>query len=205
MNSYEEFNKYYLTQMSEIGNKVYFEEQKEEDIDFVKEKEGNIVIDINNNKKEIRRKESTKRLKSYPKNYQTYTLKYKKYIIQIVNKLLLKLFIFLQVKSTNNDEEKVAKSFGIKLKTLRRWLAKGFKKYKGKYMNKYYFNIQGEEGKLGNLIWKNNYQNGLIDITTKKAIKLQLKSLKKKQYLFQKIQHLKHLKVGCKSLGKEII
>ena len=84
MNSFEEFNNYYLTQMSEIGNKAYFEEQKEEDIDFVKEKECNIVIDINNNKKEIRRKESTKRLKSYPKNYQTYTLKYKKYIIQAV-------------------------------------------------------------------------------------------------------------------------
>ena len=85
MNSYEEFNKYYLTQMSEIGNKVYFEEQNKEDIDFVKEKD-NIVIDINNsnNKKENRRKESTKRLKSYPKNYQTYSLEYKKYIIQTV-------------------------------------------------------------------------------------------------------------------------
>ena len=132
MNNFEEFNQYYLTQMNERGNKVDFEEQKEEDIDFDKEKECNIVIDNSNDIKEIRRKESTKRLKSYPKNYQTYPLEYKKYIIQVVNKLLLKLFIFLQVK--DNNEEKVAKSYGIKLKTLRRWLAKGFKKYKGKYI-----------------------------------------------------------------------
>ena len=95
MNSYEEFNKYYLTQMSEIGNKVYFEEQNKEDIDFVKEKD-NIVIDINNNnKKEIRRKESTKRLKSYPKNYQTYPLKYKKKIIQIVIIIIKIIYIFI--------------------------------------------------------------------------------------------------------------
>jgi predicted transcriptional regulator len=99
MNSFEEFNNYCLSQISEIGNQVYFEELKEEDIDFVKknEKECNIVIDINNsnNRKEIRRKESLgKRLKSYPKNYQTYPLEYKKYIIKIVNKLLI-LFIIL--------------------------------------------------------------------------------------------------------------
>ena len=96
MNSFEEFNKYYLTQMSEIGNKVYFEEQNKEDIDFVKEKD-NIVIDINNsnNKKENRRKESTKRLKSYPKNYQTYPLKYKKKIIQIVIIIIKIIYIFI--------------------------------------------------------------------------------------------------------------
>jgi hypothetical protein len=92
MNSVEEFNNYYLTQISDIGNKENFEEQKGENIDFDKEKEYNIIIDINNsdNKKEIRKKESiAKRLKSYPKNYQTYKLEYKKYIIEIVNKLLI--------------------------------------------------------------------------------------------------------------------
>lgn len=157
MNSVEEFNNYYLTQISDIGNKENFEEQKGENIDFDKEKEYNIIIDINNsdNKKEIRKKESiAKRLKSYPKNYQTYKLEYKKYIIEIVNKLLI---LFLQVKKNNNDEEKVAKSYGIKLKTLRRWLTKGFKEYTGKYINKYYFNIKEEEEKLGNLRWKKNY------------------------------------------------
>ena len=157
MNSVEEFNNYYLTQISDIGNKENFEEQKGENIDFDKEKEHNIIIDINNsdNKKEIRKKESiAKRLKSYPKNYQTYKLEYKKYIIEIVNKLLI---LFLQVKKNNNDEEKVAKSYGIKLKTLRRWLTKGFREYTGKYINKYYFNIKEEEEKLGNLRWKKNY------------------------------------------------
>lgn len=58
MNSVEEFNNYYLTQISDIGNKENFEEQKGENIDFDKEKEYNIIIDINNsdNKKEIRKK-----------------------------------------------------------------------------------------------------------------------------------------------------
>jgi len=101
MNSVEEFNNYYLTQISEIGNQVNFEDQKELDFDFSKEKEKeyNIVIDINNsdNKKEKRKKESlTKRFKSYPKNYQTYPLKYKKYIIKMVNKLLINLYFYRQ-------------------------------------------------------------------------------------------------------------
>ena len=98
MNSFDEYNKYILSQISGIGNQVYFDEQNEEDIDSSKEKEYNIVIDINNdnNKEEIRRKESlAKRLSSYPKNYQTYPLEYKKYIIGMVNKLLILLIFFI--------------------------------------------------------------------------------------------------------------
>ena len=84
---FEEFNKYYINQLNETDNQVDYEEPKDED--FIEEKENNHIINNKeiNNVKQLRLKESTaRRLNSLPKRYQTYTLEYKKQVIEEVNK-----------------------------------------------------------------------------------------------------------------------
>ena len=84
---FEEFNKYYINQLNETDNQVDYEEPKDED--FIEEKENNHIINNKeiNNIKQLRLKESTaRRLNSLPKRYQTYTLEYKKQVIEEVNK-----------------------------------------------------------------------------------------------------------------------
>ena len=84
---FEEFNKYYINQLNETDNQIDYEEPKDED--FIEEKENNHIINNKetNNVKQLRLKESTaRRLNSLPKRYQTYTLEYKKQVIEEVNK-----------------------------------------------------------------------------------------------------------------------
>ncbi len=84
-NQLEDFNIYYMKQLTEAKNISYYEEPKEEEI--VEEKKKN--TDNNEDKiedKKLKSKESTsKRFSSLPKRYQTYTLDYKKQIIEEVN------------------------------------------------------------------------------------------------------------------------
>lgn len=84
---FEEFDKYYINQLNETDNQIDYEEPKDEDI--IEEKENNGIINFKetNNAKQLRLKESTtRRLHSLPKRYQTYTLDYKKQVIEEVNK-----------------------------------------------------------------------------------------------------------------------
>ena len=87
MNPFEEFNKYYINQLNEADNQIYYEDKNDEGI--MEEKDDNNIInneEINNTKK-LKLKESTsKRLKSLPKRYQTYALELKKQVIESVNK-----------------------------------------------------------------------------------------------------------------------
>jgi hypothetical protein len=73
-----------MKQLTETKNISYYEEPKDEYI--VEEKERSTANNVDKTEAEkLKLKESTsKRLRS-PKRYQTYTLKYKKEIIEVVN------------------------------------------------------------------------------------------------------------------------
>lgn len=86
MNQIEEFNNYYINQLNETDNQIYYEDSKYEDI--IEEKEKDIIDGekVINNSGKIKIKESSiKRINSLPKRYQTYTLEYKKEVIAQVN------------------------------------------------------------------------------------------------------------------------
>ena len=84
-NQLEDFNLYCMKQLTEIKNISYYEEPKEEE--NAEEKEKNTAnIEDKKEAKTLKLKESTsKRLSSLPKRYQTYTLDYKKQVIEEVN------------------------------------------------------------------------------------------------------------------------
>ena len=84
-NQLEDFNIYCMKQLTETKNISYYEEPKEEDI--MEEKEKNATNNEDKTEaKNLKLKESTsKRLRSLPKRYQTYTLGYKKQVIEEVN------------------------------------------------------------------------------------------------------------------------
>ena len=83
MNQIEEFTKLYYNQVQE-DNQVYQEEPKEEE--NLEEDEQNKISGNQgvNTKKCERRKDTSNRLKSLPKRYKTYTMDYKKQIIEEV-------------------------------------------------------------------------------------------------------------------------
>ena len=84
-NQLEDFNIYCMKQLTETKNISYYEEPKEED--NMEEKEKNATNNEDKTEaKNLKLKESTsKRLRSLPKRYQTYTLGYKKQVIEEVN------------------------------------------------------------------------------------------------------------------------
>ena len=84
-NQLEDFNIYCMKQLTETKNISYYEELKDEDI--MEEKEKNAANNEDKTEAEkLKLKESTsKRLRSLPKRYQTYTLDYKKQVIEEVN------------------------------------------------------------------------------------------------------------------------
>ena len=84
-NQLEDFNIYCMKQLTETKNISYYEEPKDEYI--VEEKERSTANNIDKTEaKKLKLKESTsKRLRSLPKRYQTYTLDYKKQVIEEVN------------------------------------------------------------------------------------------------------------------------
>ncbi len=83
-NQLEDFNIYYMKQLTEAKNISYYEEPKEEEI--VEEKKKN--TDNNEDKieeKNLKLKMSiSKRLKSLPKEYETYPLDLKKQVVEEV-------------------------------------------------------------------------------------------------------------------------
>ena len=93
-NQLEDFNKYNMKQLIQKENLSYYEVPKEEDIDKEKEKEKNTAktLDKIESKELILKESAPKRISSLPKRYQTYTLDYKKQIIEEVNILLLIIF-----------------------------------------------------------------------------------------------------------------
>ena len=84
-NQLEDFNIYCMKQWTETKNISYYEELKDEDI--MEEKEKNAANNEDKTEAEkLKLKESTsKRLRSLLKRYQTYTLDYKKQVIEEVN------------------------------------------------------------------------------------------------------------------------
>ena len=84
-NQLEDFNIYCMKQLTETKNISYYEEPKDEYI--VEEKERSTANNVYKTEAEkLKLKESTsKRLRSLPKRYQTYTLDYKKQVIEKVN------------------------------------------------------------------------------------------------------------------------
>ena len=84
MNQIEEFTKFYYNQVQEEENQVYQEEPKEEE--NLEEDDQNKISGNQgyNTKKYERRKDTSNRLNSAPKRYKTYTMEYKKQIIQEV-------------------------------------------------------------------------------------------------------------------------
>ena len=95
MNQYEEFNNYYLLSSKDDLNPYYLEEPRDEE---EVEEEGNNIINIEEKKekpKKVRFKISTsKKLKSTPSRYHTYTLDYKRQVIAQVIQILIIIFIF---------------------------------------------------------------------------------------------------------------
>jgi hypothetical protein len=92
-NQLKDFNNYYMKQLSQKENLSYYEEPKEEDIEKEKEKNTAKNLDKIEAKTLILKESASKRISSLPKRYQTYTLDYKKQVIEEVNILLL-LIIF---------------------------------------------------------------------------------------------------------------
>lgn len=90
MNQIEEFDKYYyLAQINETENPPYDEEPKNEEI--YEENVKNLIVkeeDIKDLKILKQNMSTSKRLSSLPKRYQTYTLEYKRQIIEQVNKFI---------------------------------------------------------------------------------------------------------------------
>ena len=84
-NQLEDFNIYCMKQLTETKNISYYEELKDEDI--MEEKEKNAANNEDKTEAEkLKLKESiSKRLRSLLKRYQTYTLDYKKQVIEEVN------------------------------------------------------------------------------------------------------------------------
>ena len=134
-NQIEEFTKIYRGQFEEEDNQDTPEKPKEESNEEEGEDDKINVKESENNKKYEQRKDTSNRLNSYSKRYKTYTMEYKKQLIQEVN---LKIIIIckFQVK-LKNDEKEVAKIYGINPKTLHRWITKGLKKNQGKYFTLY--------------------------------------------------------------------
>ena len=86
MNQISETNNYFLKQIKQEEDHLFFEEPKEEEI--YEEQQDNVINseEKNNIMKKIRMRESTfKRLKSLPKKYQTYKMDYKKQLVEEVN------------------------------------------------------------------------------------------------------------------------
>ena len=82
----EDLNPSYFGQSKEDENESYYQEPKEEEL-FSNEKENNIINNEDkNSSKTLKIKESTsKRLRSLPKTYHTYTILFKKQVIEEVN------------------------------------------------------------------------------------------------------------------------
>ena len=92
MNQIEEFTKYYYTQIQEEENQVSPEEPKgEENLEEEEESKINVKQD-ESNKKCQQKMDSSNRLNITHKRYTTYTMEYKKQIIQEVK---IKLIIIL--------------------------------------------------------------------------------------------------------------
>ena len=86
MNQIEEFNNYYLHQSKEDENELYYEYPNEEENNLDEQENNTIKNKEKNIAKEKKLKESTsKRLRSLPKTYQTYTILFKKQVIEEVN------------------------------------------------------------------------------------------------------------------------
>lgn len=84
MNQIEEFSKYYYRQVHEEDNQVYTEEPKEE-ANLEEEEDNKINIkQSESNKKYEEKKDTSNRLNPWHKRYTTYTMEYKKQIIQEV-------------------------------------------------------------------------------------------------------------------------
>ena len=133
MNQIEEFSNYYLHQSKEDENELYCEYPNEEENNLDEQENNTIKNKEKNIAKEKKLKESTsKRLRSLPKTYQTYTILFKKQVIEEVNPFYNDFSIF-QVKANKEEKERdIAKNYGINPKTLHRWVTKGFKKNQGK-------------------------------------------------------------------------
>ena len=85
MNEYEEINSYCLHQINDMENSILLDEPKEQE--YSEERENNI---INNEIKSIDikakiSKSTSKRLRTFPKNYQTYSMDFKKKVLKEVN------------------------------------------------------------------------------------------------------------------------
>ena len=91
-NQLEDFDKYNMKQLIQKENLSHYEVPKEEDIDKEKEKNTAKTLDKMESKELILKESASKRISSLPKRYQTYTLDYKKQVIEEVNILLLIIF-----------------------------------------------------------------------------------------------------------------
>ena len=85
MNHLEEFSNYYIHQINEDEDPIYFQEKKEEE--NLEEIEDNKIYNKEKpNEGKIKTKESnSKRLRTIPKRYHTYAIDIKKQIIEEVN------------------------------------------------------------------------------------------------------------------------
>lgn len=182
MNQFEEFENIYWQQINEEENHIYSEESEDEE--NYEEEENNIII--NEGKNEIIKskiKESTsKRLRVIPKRYQTFTIDYKKKVIEEVIIIIIIIYLIKQVKINKNEKE-VADIYGIKLKTVHRWVTKGFKKNQGKL--KYLYIIGGgrkiREPEMVDKLLKWYYTRSIIE-----GQKITTKDFKKKALEFSK-------------------
>ena len=85
MNSNEEFNNYCLHQINDEESRIYFDESK---LKVYSEERKNNIINNDDKNFEIKRKinkSTSKRLRSLPKTYHTYTILFKKQVIEEVN------------------------------------------------------------------------------------------------------------------------
>lgn len=93
MNQLEEFQNYYIQQTKEDENQTIYDEPKEGEIFEQPQEEINSVKNEEETKKKKVNKESTsKRLKSLPKKYQTYTMGYKRQIVEMVIKTKINFY-----------------------------------------------------------------------------------------------------------------
>jgi len=118
MNQIEEFSNYYFHQINEEENPIILEDGKYQEAFVDKENTINDDEDIIVPKEITIKNPSSKKLNSMPKRYNIYTMDYKKQVLEAVK--------------LHNNEKEVANYYGIKPKTLHRWIKKGFKKYQGK-------------------------------------------------------------------------
>jgi tRNA A37 threonylcarbamoyladenosine biosynthesis protein TsaE len=94
MNQFEEFNKYIYRQVHEEDNQVFIEEPKEEE-NLVEEEDNKINIrQSESNKKYEKKSNTSNRLNAEHKRYTTYTMEYKRQIIQevIIKIIIIHLF-----------------------------------------------------------------------------------------------------------------